>query len=292
MAGIGNYDGFSNTTFSIRADLSKRCSKATVGAISKKTYTGSKIKPSPIVKAVGANGKVVKLKKGTDYKLTYKNNKKIGKAKVIITGKGYYKGSLTKSFIIKPAAGSLTRAWGYPHEIVLKAKEKGGGVSYQFAYKKNGGSWKYKTRKTVNADLKDLSAGKYSVKVRCIKKVNGTIYKGKWSKAKTVKVTSSETKSQKKAYRTAKSYSKVRGYGGYSKFTLVDALKHDGFSEKDATYGVRKLDERGEVNWKKQALEEARRVKAEFNWSRKQVRDQLKVQEFTDAQIKYAMDRL
>ena len=58
-------------------------------------YTGKTITPSPVVKQLG-----VTLKKGTDYKVTYSNNVKIGKAKVTITGIGKYTGSITKTFNI------------------------------------------------------------------------------------------------------------------------------------------------------------------------------------------------
>ena len=43
------------------------------------------------------------LKEGTDYTVTYSNNKKTGTAKVKVTGKGNYTGSVTKTFEILPA---------------------------------------------------------------------------------------------------------------------------------------------------------------------------------------------
>ena len=57
----------------------------TVSKIKAQAYkNGKAVKPVPTVKF---NGKT--LKKGTDYSLTYKNNKKKSKkAQVIITGKG------------------------------------------------------------------------------------------------------------------------------------------------------------------------------------------------------------
>lgn len=41
------------------------------------------------------------LKKDTDYKVTYKSNKKFGTAKLIITGINGYTGTITKTFVIK-----------------------------------------------------------------------------------------------------------------------------------------------------------------------------------------------
>ena len=66
---------------------------AAVSVISTATYTGNQITPSPVVKQLG-----VTLKKGPDYKVTYSNNVKIGKAKVTIAGIGKYHGSVTKTF--------------------------------------------------------------------------------------------------------------------------------------------------------------------------------------------------
>ena len=68
---------------------------AEVSGLATATYTGSPITPSPVVKQLG-----VTLKKGTDYKVTYSSNVKIGKAKVTITGIGKYTGSITKTFNI------------------------------------------------------------------------------------------------------------------------------------------------------------------------------------------------
>ena len=68
---------------------------AQVTGISNATYTGKPITPSPVVKQLG-----VTLKKGTDYKVAYSNNTKIGTAKVTITGIGKYTGTYTKTFRI------------------------------------------------------------------------------------------------------------------------------------------------------------------------------------------------
>ena len=61
----------------------------------KYTYTGKKITPRPVVKY---QGKLLKNKK--DYTLSYKNNKKVGKATIIIKGKGNYTGKKTITFRI------------------------------------------------------------------------------------------------------------------------------------------------------------------------------------------------
>ena len=59
-------------------------------------YDGKAKKPGVTVKL---NGKT--LKNGTDYTVSYSNNTKVGTAKVTITGKGNYTGSISKTYSIK-----------------------------------------------------------------------------------------------------------------------------------------------------------------------------------------------
>ncbi|MCR4605473.1 MAG: hypothetical protein K5639_05685 [Eubacterium sp.] len=66
---------------------------------SKYKYTGKNIKPTPTVK-IKVLGITYRLKKGTDYTVSYKNNKKKGTATIKIKGKGNYKGSRTVKFKI------------------------------------------------------------------------------------------------------------------------------------------------------------------------------------------------
>ena len=58
-------------------------------------YTGKTIRPKVTVKD-GSN----KLVKGRDYSVSYRKNRKIGTARVIVKGKGNYKGKVTKKFKI------------------------------------------------------------------------------------------------------------------------------------------------------------------------------------------------
>lgn len=67
------------------------------------TYTGKACTPAVSVKYDGAS-----LKKGTDYTVTYSNNKNAGTAKVIFVGKGKYSGTVTKTFKISKAKAKIT----------------------------------------------------------------------------------------------------------------------------------------------------------------------------------------
>lgn len=79
----------------VKSNITYDISGATVSPILDQTYTGSKIKPLPYVTY---NGTV--LTKGTDYKLQYSNNKKVGTAKVKIIGIGSYTGEKIVEFKI------------------------------------------------------------------------------------------------------------------------------------------------------------------------------------------------
>jgi len=69
----------------------------TIADVPDQTYTGSEIKPEPLVMAGSLN-----LTKGTDYVYSYENNENVGTAKVIATFQGDYAslGSVEKEFTI------------------------------------------------------------------------------------------------------------------------------------------------------------------------------------------------
>ena len=86
--------------------------KASVKGISNKNYNGKSQKQSIKVKL----GKKT-LKQGTDYTVSYKNNKNIGKATVTIKGKGKYEGSIKKTFQITVAKGKTYTAGNFKYKM-------------------------------------------------------------------------------------------------------------------------------------------------------------------------------
>ena len=166
-------------------------SKATV-KLSKTAYVydGKTKKPAVTVKI---NSK--KLKKGRDYTVTYKNNKKVGTASVIITGKGSYKGKITKKFKINPKGTTLKKVLAKKKKMTIKWKKQTKlttGYQIQYSTSKNFRGAKTQTitkNKKTKCIIKKLkSKKKYYVRIRTYKKVKGKKYYSKWSKAKTVKV--------------------------------------------------------------------------------------------------------
>ncbi len=173
--------------------IDARISKCKVSIPNSGYYYNSKgVKPAVTVR--NANGD--KLKQGTDYSVSYANNKKCGKATVTVTGKGKYTGTSSLTFIIKPAKVKIVSAKS-PKAKQVKAvwKKSAGGVSgyhVQVALdKKFKKSAKLLTVKKPGAAAKTVTGLKskkiYYVRVRAFKTVNKTRYAGKWSAVKTVK---------------------------------------------------------------------------------------------------------
>ena len=95
VTGKGNYKGAKTVTFKIvKADITK----AAIGNIADRSYTGGAIKPAVEVKMGNAT-----LKAGIDYTVSYKGNVKVGTATVTITGTGSCTGTVVRTFKIVPA---------------------------------------------------------------------------------------------------------------------------------------------------------------------------------------------
>jgi len=149
------------------------------------TYTGQARKKSVTVRDGGNL-----LKEGVSYKVSYKNNVYPGRAHIILTGIGGYKGIVDKAFIIVPDKGKLGK---------IQRKKKGfkttasvsttKGVSgYQLAFKYKNAKWKYKTQKSKYFTIKKLKKKSvYTVRIRAYTTVDGKKQFGPWSMTKKIK---------------------------------------------------------------------------------------------------------
>ena len=183
ITGKGNYTGSVSKTYSIKNNFKK----ATVSGISTKAFTGKNITQSITVKY---NGKT--LKKGTDYTVSYSNNKSIGTATVKITGKGSYTGTITKTFKINPAKQEIQKLTAKSKAFFVDWAQKGSATGYEIQYATNS---KFTSAKKVTitnnkTDTKTISKlsgkKKYYVRVRSYTTVKGTKYYGAWSASKSV----------------------------------------------------------------------------------------------------------
>ena len=183
ITGKGNYTGSVSKTYSIKNNFKK----ATVSGISTKAFTGKNITQSITVKY---NGKT--LKNGTDYTVSYSNNKNIGTATVKITGKGSYTGTITKTFKINPAKQEIQKLTAKSKAFFVDWAQKGSATGYEIQYATNS---KFTSAKKVTitnnkTDTKTISKlsgkKKYYVRVRSYTTVKGTKYYGAWSASKSV----------------------------------------------------------------------------------------------------------
>ena len=161
--------------------------KATVSGISTKAFTGKAITQNVTVKVGGTV-----LKNGTDYTVSYSNNKKVGKATVKITGKGKYGGVITKTFKINPAKQEIQKLTAKSKAFFIDWAQKGSATGYEIQYATNSKFTSAKkvtitNNKTDKATVSKLSANKkYYVRVRSYTTVKGTKYYGAWSASKSV----------------------------------------------------------------------------------------------------------
>ena len=183
ITGKGNYTGSVSKTYSIKNDFKK----ATISGISNKSYTGKNITQSITVKY---NGKT--LKKGTDYTVSYSNNKSIGTATVKIAGKGSYTGTITKTFKINPAKQEIQKLTAKSKAFFVDWAQKGSATGYEIQYATNSKFTSAKkvtitNKKTDTKTVSKLSGKKkYYVRVRSYTTVKGTKYYGAWSASKSV----------------------------------------------------------------------------------------------------------
>ncbi len=157
----------------------KKISSLEIDDVSDYTYTGEARKPS--VKIYDGDYKLVK---GTDYTLTYKNNKEIGTASVTIKGKGKYTGSKTIKFDIVPKKPTI-KVSEKNGKITIKWNEIDGAEKYQIYYSVNGGKYKklVTTSKTSYSTTKLDADDDLIFRVRARTEADDEYYYSSFSKA-------------------------------------------------------------------------------------------------------------
>ena len=188
--GMGDYTGYTSKNFTI---TKRAIAGGTVSVASSVSFTGSNITPSVTVKVAGRT-----LTSGTDYTVSYSNNKNVGKATVKITGKGNYSGSLSAKFDIVPAKQQIqkleTRYKGFYIDWAQKGSATGYDVEYSVNANMSGAVSKHLTaNKPDTLTVSGLSGDKtYYVRVRSYTNVNGKVYYGAWSDIKSIKTANND----------------------------------------------------------------------------------------------------
>lgn len=158
VTGKGGCQGKVQKSFTI---LPKDISEELSVVVAKATYTGKDLTPSVTVKCDGRS-----LRKGTDYTVTYENNRMAGEsAAVTITGKGNYTGIFGQTFTILPkelSSGSVKAEIGY--------SESGSQVRVLYGKTElsetDCSAVVYRTGTSTAVDMAQLAAGeKYDVEI-------------------------------------------------------------------------------------------------------------------------------
>lgn len=169
--------------------------KVTLSA-SSYTYDGKAKKPSVTVK--DTKGKTIDK---SNYSITYSDNKNVGTAKVKVTFKCNYSGTISKTFKINPKKASLSSVSAQYKGFTVKwAKQATQTTGYQIQYstdknfKKGNKTVTVSKNSTVSKTVTKLTAKKkYYVRIRTYKTVSGTKYYSGWSGSKSVTTSSYPT---------------------------------------------------------------------------------------------------
>ncbi|MDE6662118.1 MAG: BspA family leucine-rich repeat surface protein [Lachnospiraceae bacterium] len=124
VSGKGAYKGKVVTAFEITANTQRLFITNTIKT---QTYKGKYVKPSVTVKAGNK-----KLKKNTDYVVTYKNNLHAGTATVTVTGKGNYTGTAVTTFTINPLKASKISVKGTWKDTNADGVKDGGALTVTY----------------------------------------------------------------------------------------------------------------------------------------------------------------
>ena len=188
--GMGDYTGYTSKNFTI---TKRAMTGGTVSVASSVSFTGSNITPSVTVKVAGRT-----LTSGTDYTVSYSNNKNVGTSNVYVYGKGNYSGSLSAKFDIVPAKQQIQKLETKYKGFYIDWAQKGSATGYEIQYATNSkftGAKKttITNNKTDKTTVSKLSANKtYYVRVRSYTNVNGKVYYGAWSDIKSIKTANND----------------------------------------------------------------------------------------------------
>lgn len=184
LQGRGNYKGTVNFSYKI---VKRSVRHVTCLYDKEKTYNGKNRTPD-----LQLRNDSVKMKLNTDYTVEYRNNREIGRASVIIRGKGNYRGKRTIRFSIVPKKPIIRRVTKKKGQFRLTVK-KDSTVKGYYVYVSTSGSFaKAKTQRySTTGDvfgIQGLEKGTYYVRVKAYSTKDGNVYTSAYSRKKKIKV--------------------------------------------------------------------------------------------------------
>ncbi|MBR1628946.1 MAG: S8 family serine peptidase [Lachnospiraceae bacterium] len=168
------------------------------------------------------------LKEGTDYTLTYANNKTVGQATATVSGKGAYTGSKSTDFKILPAKSAVKSLAVESTGIRISWKKVAGAGEYR-VYRD--GKKIYTTSSASYLDKGARTNGKnYRYQVIAAKKINGQDYAGAISDSKSARFLSAptiKTITNPKSRQMVVTWNKNASSGGYRlEYSLYSSFKN------------------------------------------------------------------
>ena len=156
-----------------------------------KTYSGKALTTGVTVKDKA--GKT--LKAGRDYTVKFKNNKNVGTATAVVSGKGNYRFTVSRTFRIVPQGTKLTKALPSVTKAILRWKPVNAQAdAYQVqystdkAFKKGAKTVRLGGKNTAYTVLTGLKADTtYFVRIRVLRTVKKSTFASGWSAAKAIK---------------------------------------------------------------------------------------------------------
>ena len=168
--------------FSDKDTTVTKMSSLKAGKISPQEYSGRMLQPEVTIYDGG-----YKLRKGTDYSVTYENNQNVGVATAIVKGKGSYKGTKKVNFTILPMSTSFDRAYFKADTVTVTWYAASGVDKYHIYRSDDMGVTFYKIADIdagTNRITMDFPFGSdFVIKMRTSKTVNGKTYYSRYSKS-------------------------------------------------------------------------------------------------------------
>ena len=179
-------DAQGGTADTISTAAARSIAKAKVTGLKSRTWTGKALTQKPVVK-LGSR----KLRAGTDYTISYRSNKNVGRATMIIRGKGRYTGTIKRTFIIKPKPTRLVNLIRRGSVMTVYWKKQSRQTSgYQFSYTyasrprntRNIKRVRVKSARATSRRVKISAARyRYAVWIRTYKQIGSRYYFSDWS---------------------------------------------------------------------------------------------------------------
>lgn len=184
-------------------DINQNKLSLTVNTLKYK-YNGTARKPSITVTDTKTGKTLVY---GTDYSVSYSNNKNVGTATITVSGKGTYVGTSTATFTIVPNSTTISKKSVTKSSIVVSIasnsnNKKDSGIKYRIRYKASGDTNYKNINTSVSSSSKTISSLKagttYNLAIQAYKTVNGIEYASEWSSTKNITTSKSSSSSSSK----------------------------------------------------------------------------------------------